>query len=163
MAKKQMEKIEDAKWLLTFLELRSKAGPIIHELSQAEGSASYEQKIAAFSKALSELPIILASMRQSPKPKDKRLRTYKNLEESALDAYIKSCEWGIKLLKEPGCAQHAATNFQASLATSYWEISAKEAVAFLRDNSQVLEAGYEMFYELLRLLGIEDTSRGNST
>jgi len=156
MAKKQIEKIEDAKWLLTFLKLRSKSGPIIHELSQAEDNASHEQKIVAFQKALSELPIILASMRQSPKPKDKRLRTYKKLEESALDAYIKSCEWGIKMLKEPSRSQYAAMGFQAKLAISYWEISAKEAVAFLRDNSEMLETEYEMFYELLRLLGARD-------
>lgn len=158
MAKKEIEKIEDAKWLLTFLKLRSKAGPIIHELSQAEDSVSDEKKIATFSKALSELPLILASMRQSPKPKDKRLRTYERLEEIALDAYIKSCEWAIKLLKEPIRSRYAAMGFQASLATSYWEISSKEAAAFLRNNSEVLEPEYEMFYELLSLLGTRDTN-----
>jgi len=99
-------------------------------------------------------------MRQSSKPKDKRLRTYKKLEESALDAYINSCQWAMKLLKEPSRSQYAAMAFQASLATSYWEVSAKEAVGFLRDNSKVLEAEYETFGDILRLLGEPDTNSG---
>jgi len=47
MAKKQIEVIEDAKWLLAFLQVRNRSGPIIHDLSQAEGKCLPEQKMAA--------------------------------------------------------------------------------------------------------------------
>ena len=129
---KETDRVEGAMWLQSFWSLRDQNGPIIHRVSQAEDSDSLEEKSKAFSEALEKLPAILNSMKQTPKPKQKELRTIKKLEESALDAYIKSCEWGMKLLKDPRRAQYSAMTFQVSLATSYWEISAKEAAKFLK-------------------------------
>jgi hypothetical protein len=128
---KETERIEGAKWLQAFWTLRDQAGPILHRVSQAEGSPE-EERFAAFSEALEKLPAILNSMKQAPTPKPKELRTVKKLEESALDAYIKSCEWSLKLLKDPNRVKYSAIAFQTSLATSYWETSAKEAQAFLK-------------------------------
>ena len=128
---KEIDRIEGAKWLQAFWALRDQVGPIIHRVSQAE-DGSPEEKFAAFSEALEKLPVILNSMKQTPKPKPKELRTVKKLEESALDAYIKSCEWGIKSLKDPSRAKYSAIVFQTSLAESYWKISAEEAAKFLK-------------------------------
>jgi hypothetical protein len=128
---KETDKIQGAEWLQAFWLLRDQAGPIIHKVSQAE-DGSPEEKHAAFSEALEKLPVILNSMKQTPKPKAKELRTVKKLEESALDAYIKSCEWSLKLLKDPNRVKYSAMTFQISQAESYWKISAEEAAKFLK-------------------------------
>ncbi|MFC1977200.1 hypothetical protein ACFLWS_02910 [Chloroflexota bacterium] len=129
---KEIDRIEGAKWLQAFWSLRDQAGPIIQRLSQAEKSSLLEDKFAAHSEALERLPAILNSMKQASKPKPKELRTVKKLEESALDAYIKSCEWSLKLLKDPNRAKYSAIVFQTQLAESYWKISAESAASFLK-------------------------------
>lgn len=129
---KENDRVEGAMWLQSFWPLRDQAGPIIRRVSQATDSDSEQEKLAAFSEAVEKLPAILSSMKQSTKPKQKELRRVKKLEESALDAYIKSCEWSLKQLRDPNRAKYSAIAFQSSLAASYWEISAKEAAAFLR-------------------------------
>lgn len=129
---KETDRVEGAMWLQSFWSLRDQAGPIIHKVSRAEDSDSPEERFKAFSEALEKLPAILESMKQTTKPKQKELRTIKKLEESALDAYIKSCDWGMKLLKDSNRARYSAMTFQLSLATSYWEISAKEGAKFLK-------------------------------
>jgi hypothetical protein len=126
---KETDRIEGAKWLQSFWLLRDQAGPIISMVSRAEESDSQAIKSAAFSEALEKLPVILNSMKKAPKPKE--LRTVKKLEESALDAYIKSCEWCINFLKDQSRVKYSAMVFQGSIATSYWEKSAQEATAFL--------------------------------
>lgn len=128
----EMDRIEGANWLQAFWIVRDQAGPIIQGVSQAEESGFLENRIAAHSEALERLPGVLDSMKQFPKPKAKALRTVKKLEETALDAYIKACDWSLKRMKDPNRARYSATVFQSSLATSYWEISAKEAAKFLQ-------------------------------
>jgi hypothetical protein len=132
MTVKEADRVEGAKWLQSLWILRDQVGPIIHKVSQAEAGDSLEERVQAFSEALEKLPAILNSMKQAPEPKQKQLCKVKRLEKSALDAYIKSCEWGMKYLRDPSRAEYSAIVFQSSLATSYWETSAKEAAEFLR-------------------------------
>jgi len=98
---KEIDKIQDAMWLQAFSQVRDKANPIIHKISEAEANRSWEDRLSSFQEGLEKLPAILKSMKQTPKPKTKKLRRFKMLEEHGLDAYIKACECGIKLLKEP--------------------------------------------------------------
>ena len=133
-----MEEIDKpvvAEWLRVLLSIRDQAAPVIHRVSQAEDSDSQQEKFEAFSEALRELPGILESIKQAPELKGinmRKLRSIQKLEEKAMGAYIKSCELGIKFLQHPSRAWHSKIIFQTSLATSYWETSAKEAASLLK-------------------------------
>ncbi|MBA7602722.1 hypothetical protein ES703_09818 [subsurface metagenome] len=132
---KEIDKPVVAEWLRVLFSIRDRAAPIIHGVSQAEDSDSQQEKFEAFSEALKELPDILESIKEAPELKGinmRKLRGIQKLEEKAMEAYIKSCESGIKFLKDPSRARYSAIIFQTSLATSYWEASAKEAAAFLK-------------------------------
>jgi hypothetical protein len=128
---KEEERIEGAQWLQEFFKIRDQLGPLIIRVSKAQ-YGSHSDRLAAFSEALERMPTILKAMKEAPQPKHKKLRNYKKLEEQALDAYIKSCEWGRKALLEPNRVKQSAIVFQSSLASSYWEIAGKEAQNFLR-------------------------------
>jgi len=128
---KEEEQIEGAQWLQEFFKIRDQLGSLITKVSKAQ-DGSYSDRLAAFSEALERMPVLLKAMKEAPQPKHKKLRAYKKLEEQALDAYIKSCEWGMKALKEPNRVKQSAIVFQSSLATSYWELAGKEAVDFLK-------------------------------
>lgn len=128
---KEEERVEGAQWLQEFFKIRDQLGPLITNVSKAE-DGSYSDRLAAFSEALEKMPVILKAMKETPQPKHKKLRAYKKLEEQALDAYIKSCEWGMKMLVETNRVNQSAIAFQTSLAASYWESAGKEAVQFLR-------------------------------
>jgi len=133
---KEIDKIQDAMWLQAFSQVRDKANPIIHKISEAEANRSWEDRLSSFQEGLEKLPAILKSMKQTPKPKTKKLRRFKMLEEHGLDAYIKACECGIKLLKEPsptGMAsriRYAAMMFQISQATSYFDLANENIASF---------------------------------
>ncbi len=128
---KDIDKLEAFAWLQEFVLLsEEQAGPIIHRVSQAEASDAQEDKFTAFSEAVEKLPTVLKSMKQFPKPKRKELRLIKKLQESGLDAYIKSCEWSIKLLEEPNRARLSAKMWQITLATKYWDLANEEIRRF---------------------------------
>ena len=132
---KEIDKPVVAEWLRILFSIRDRAAPIIHRVSQAEDSDSHQEKFEAFSEALKELPNILESIKRAPELEGinmRKLRSIQKLEEKAMEAYIKSCELGIKFLQDPSRARYSAIVFQTSLATSYWETSAKEAASFLK-------------------------------
>ena len=132
---KEIDKPVVAEWLRVLFSIRDRAGPVIHRISQAEDSDLQQEKFEAFSEALVELPNILNSIRRAPELKGinmKKLRSIQKLEEKAMEAYIKSCELGIKFLENPSRAGYSKIVFQTSLASSYWETSAKEAAALLQ-------------------------------
>lgn len=132
---KEKDKKLGALWMQSFWIIRDGCGPIISKVSQAQHSDSLEDKFKAFTEALEELPVILDSMKQAPKPEAKELRRIKSLEESALQAYIKSCEWSIKSLKNQNRVRYSAycaakMVFQLHLATSYWEAASAATHTF---------------------------------
>ena len=128
---KEEERVEGAEWLQEFHKIRDQLGPLITKVSKAQ-NGSYSDRLATFSEALEKMPVILKVMKDVPQPKHKKLRAYKKLEEQALEAYMKSCEWGMKILVEPNRVKQSAIVFQSSLAASYWELASKEAMDFLR-------------------------------
>lgn len=132
---KDIDKPIIAEWLRVLFSIRERAGSIIHRVSQAENSNSQQEKFEAFSEALKELPNVLESIKQAPELKGinmRKLRSIQKLEEKAMEAYIKSCELGIKFLENPSRVGYSKIVFQTSLASSYWETSAKEAAALLQ-------------------------------
>lgn len=132
---KEIDKPVVVEWLRVLFSIRDRAAPMIQRISQAEDSDSQQEKYEDFSEALNELPNILKSIKQAPELVGinmRKLRSIQKLEEKAIEAYIKSCESGIKLLQNPSRARYSAIVFQTSLAASYWETSAKEAAAFMK-------------------------------
>jgi chaperonin GroEL (HSP60 family) len=132
---KEIDKPVVAEWLRVLFSIRDQAAPIIHRVSQAEDDDSQQEKFEAFSEALRELPRMLESMKQAPELKGinmRKLRSIQKLEEKAIEAYIKSCELGIKFVQNPSRIGYSAIVFQTSIASSYWETSAKEAASLLK-------------------------------
>ena len=89
-------------------------------------------KIVVFDKVIEKLSVFLKDIKDMREPKHKKLRNYKKLELNAIEAYIKSCEWGEKMIREPNRVKQSAIVFQVSLAESYWEAAAKESLDFLK-------------------------------
>jgi len=133
-AMEETDKIRYAEWLLALFQVRGEAGPIIHRVSQAE-DGSEEEKFATFLEALEKLPPILERLKVAPQLEGinmKKLRGIQELEVKAVEDYITSCELSIEQLKSPNSLRYSAIVLKLSLASKYWEMSAKEAVAFLR-------------------------------
>lgn len=127
---KEIDKTEGAKWLLEFFSLRDQAGPIIAGVAKADVSGSQEDKIAAYSEALEKLPVILKSMRQAVSPRMTELRKIKMLQQSAMDAYIKSCEWGMQSQTDPSRVRYSAQTFFISQANFHWDLAGEEIDSF---------------------------------
>jgi hypothetical protein len=89
--------VKDEEWLQEFYKIMLQYDSLGEQIfGVGGGMIAPTVKPEASLEGLEKLPVILSSMKRLPKPKHKKLRSFKKLMEASVDAYIKSCGWGLK-------------------------------------------------------------------
>lgn len=109
---KEKDKIQGARWLLSFQQIQIEAASIINKICPTR-SPSLDDDFTAFTKALEafadgsphasaafleadeRLPGILERMKAAPKSDVRKVRMIQDFEAKALNAFIEACKLGI--------------------------------------------------------------------
>ena len=132
---KDVDRIQDARYLQTIFQVRDEITPIISKISQAKDTDKRESQFEAISEVLGKLSLQKENLSKIPESEGsntKKLREIQQLEEKALDTFIDYCQSTMEYLKEPKRFRQAKTSLKLSRANGYWDSSVDKAVTLLR-------------------------------
>jgi len=122
---KNVDREEAEQWLKTFMSLYEQAIIITPKISEVDRDG-VPTNITALREISIKLPPILKSLKEMPKPKNKKLRRLKRDFKLTLDACISASKWGIKLNQKSSRFRFSVTVFWTSLANNFMESLSKK-------------------------------------
>ena len=118
---KEADREETEQWLEIFISLYERASIFIHCVIDKVNADGLPSDLLALPEVIQNLPPILKSVRELPRPRQIELRRLKKDLKLTIDTCIKASKWAIKLDRKASRVRLSAAVFWTSLAISFSE------------------------------------------